>query len=453
MTKSPTIVKFGGTSVGDAEAIRRAASIVVHQANDRPIVVVSALSHVTDALVRSAKLAVEGEPERAITALEEQFERHRNLARNLLGVNSQKFSDEVDRIGSEAARLIRMSASEPDRRSPIEDELLSYGERLSAQLFTAVLRTMDSPARLIDARKCMVTDEEHGRASPLLGETERRTRQELQPLLESSEIPVLGGFIGSTLKGVTTTLGRGGSDYTASLIGALLSAREIQIWTDVPGILTADPRLVPSARSISRLSYAEAAELAYFGAKVLHPKSVQPAVERSIPIRICDSRTPEQPGTVVWNHLEKASSAVKAIACKRGITTLRISSAGMLGAYGFLKALFEVFDRHRVVVDVVATSEVSVSLTIDDPTALPALLPDLESLGAVEVEHGRAIVCVVGEGLQHTPGVASRVFGAIRDINVFLISQGASSINLTFIVDEAHAGEVVSRLHEAVFGE
>jgi len=284
-----------------------------------------------------------------------------------------------------------------------------------------------------------------------LPEATAATRAELIPLLESARIPVLGGFIGSTGNGVTTTLGRGGSDYSAAIIGAALDAREIQIWTDVSGVLTADPRIVNKARTIPVLSYQEAAELAYFGAKVLHPKTIQPAIDCRIPVRVCNSRAAGEAGTLIVAESEAAPQTVKAIAHKSGITTVQVSSARMLGAYGFLRALFEVFDRHRTAVDVVTTSEVSVSLSIDDASALPELIPELEKLGAVEVEAHRAIISIIGEGLRNTPGIAARVFSEISDINVAMISVGASSVNLTFMVEESRATETIKRLHYVCF--
>jgi aspartate kinase len=274
----------------------------------------------------------------------------------------------------------------------------------------------------------------------------------LDPLLAQAVVPVLGGFIGATVVGATTTLGRGGSDYTAAIMGAVLAAAEIEIWTDVSGVLTADPRVVPNASAIPRLSYDEAAELAYFGAKVLHPKTMQPAVEGKIPVRICNSRAPADPGTLVGAEIETAVQTVKAIAHKTGITTVQVTSARMLGAYGFLRAIFEVFDRYRTVVDVVTTSEVSVSLSLDDTNSLPAIVSELETLGAVSVETERAMICVVGAGLRGTPGIAARVFNTISDINVMLISQGSSSINLTFVIEESRIEEAVNRLHETFFG-
>jgi aspartate kinase len=282
-------------------------------------------------------------------------------------------------------------------------------------------------------------------------ETFARTREWLLPLIEEGVIPVVGGFIGATARGNVTTLGRGGSDYTAAIVGAALRSEEIQIWTDVSGVLTADPRVVPEAQTIERLSYSEAAELAYFGAKVLHPKTIQPAIEDRIPVRICNSRAPEERGTLVGPDTDTSPRTIKAIAHKKGVTTVQITSARMLGAYGFLRALFEVFERHRTVVDVVTTSEVSVSLSLDDDSALPLIVTELEQLGTVRVEKKCAIICVVGEGLRGTPGIAARVFSTISDINVTLISQGASSINFTFAIEETRVEEAVRRLHEAFF--
>ncbi len=448
-----TVLKFGGTSVADAGALQRVAGVVqrAHRST-RPIVVVSALAGVTDALLAAADAAASGDAERIRLRLDALLERHAEIAGRLARPeNARGIRTVLERTRAEIADLLQRVAAEPERRPALRDELAAYGERLSAALLTAVLLATDVPARYVDARHCLITDGTHGRATPILPDTEQRTRAELAPLLDRRLVPVLGGYIGATLEGVTTTLGRGGSDYSAALVGAALGAREIQIWTDVSGVLTADPRVVPGAGTIPSLSYAEAAELAYFGAKVLHPKTIQPAMERDIPVRICNSKAPAHPGTMVTARGELRAGTVKAIAHKSGITVLQIGSTRMLGAYGFLRGLFEVFERHQTVVDVVTTSEVSVSLTVDDARSLPDIVAELEPLGTVAVESGRAIVCVVGEGLRTTPGIAARVFATISDINVSLISQGASRVNLTFVVDEDRVQEAVLRLHDALF--
>ncbi len=448
----PRILKFGGTSVADAAAVERVTGVVRSHGGPRPVVVVSALAGATDALLAAADAAADGDPRATAPSLDALLERHARIANQLARPEARRLLlGELAAARREIARLLDRVEQEPDRRAVLRDEIASYGERLSASLLAAALTGAGMAGCYVDSRHCLTTDATHGRANPLLPVTIERTRAALTPLLEDGLVPVLGGYIAATADGITTTLGRGGSDYSAALVGAALDAHEIQIWTDVSGVLTADPRVVPGARTVSSLSYAEAAELAYFGAKVLHPKTIQPAMERDIPVRICNSRAPRDAGTVVTAQGEVSPGGVKAIAHKCGVTILQITSTRMLGAYGFLRALFEVFDRHRTAVDVVTTSEVSVSLTVEDTGSLEAILADLRGLGSVSLERDRAIVCVVGEGLRATPGIAARVFATVRDINVSLISQGASRVNLTFVVEEARVGEVVCRLHQAFF--
>jgi aspartate kinase len=446
-------MKFGGTSIADAHAFENVARIVASHTSAAPVVVVSAMSGVTDALLSATLAAGEGRAEEAITSLEKTFRRHHETAQTLLTPEAaQTFGQHVDSAANQINELLRASADNPLRRRPTQDAVLAFGEMLSSELLAELLNHRGVNAQHVDARRCIVTNDEYTCALPLLPDTFSKTHNILMPVIDRGSVPVLGGFIASTQEGTTTTLGRGGSDYTAALIGAALTVAEIQIWTDVTGVLTADPRIVPEAQTVERLSYAEASELAYFGAKVLHPKTIQPAIEDRIPVRICNSHAPEEIGTFVGPQTETSDRTIKAIAHKGGVTTVQISSARMLGAYGFLRALFEVFERHRTVVDVVATSEVSVSLSLDDATALPVIVQELEQLGTVRVEKGCAIICVVGEGLRGTPGIAARVFSAISNINVTLISQGASSINFTFAIEEQRIHEAVKRLHKEFFG-
>lgn len=445
-------MKFGGTSVADAAAFENVARIVAAEHKASPAVVVSAMSGVTDSLLNATNIAATGDAKAAFTSLERVFSRHETAAQELLSDSRRtEFLRQLKEAADQITELLELLTQRPAERKKLQDAVVSFGETLSSTLLAAVLNERDIAARQVDARRCIVTDEEYTSASPLMAETSTHTLNELRPVLDDGIVPVLGGFIGATKEGVTTTLGRGGSDYTAALFGAVLGAAEIQIWTDVTGVLTADPRVVPGAQTIDRLSYNEAAELAYFGAKVLHPKTIQPAIENSIPVRICNSRIPEAQGTIVGPQTEMSARTIKAIAHKTGVTVVQITSLRMLGAYGFLRALFDVFDRHRTVVDVVTTSEVSVSLSLDEASSLPAIVEELKQLGTVKVEKGQAIVCVVGEGLRGTPGVAARAFSTISDINVSLISQGASSINFTFVVGEEKVREVVTRLHEEFF--
>jgi aspartate kinase len=448
----PIVLKFGGTSVEDVAAMGRLSGIVQARLEARPVVVVSALRGVTDALLQAVSWASRGDVGAGLSQLDPQLERHVYMADDTLaGEELSALRTAVADAREEIANLLRIISAHPGTRLPLQDEVVSFGERLSAALTAAILRARGIAAQLVDARRCLRTTEEHTAAAPLPGPTRELTRSQLLPLLDRNVVPVLGGFIAAAENGATTTLGRGGSDYSGALFGAALDASEIQIWTDVTGFLTADPRVVPNARPLARLSYAEAAELAYFGAKVLHPKTIQPAVETGIPVRICNSRQPEMAGTLIDGESQAAAGGVKAIAHKPGLSVVQVTSTRMLGAYGFLRAIFEVFDRHRTGVDVVSTSEVSVSLSIDDPRRLPAIVEDLQRLGSVRVLHEHAIVCVVGEGIGDMPGVAARVFGAISDINIVLISQGASSINLTFIVQEREVNDAVRRLHDTFF--
>jgi aspartate kinase len=449
------VLKFGGTSVADAPAFRRVTDIVgaARDRGARPVVVTSAMSGVTDGLLAAVRSAIHADPTSAQEGLEAIVERHRDASTALLGAAHRgEFEPVLAETATSLEELLRVVRRHPGTREALQDEIVSQGERLSSRLLALTLRESGLSGCWIDARECVRTDGAHTRAAPLRRETDACTQEKILPCLAEGLVPVLGGFIGSTLDGATTTLGRGGSDFTAALVGAALRSSEIEIWTDVNGFLTADPRVVPEARTIGHLSYAEAAELAYFGAKVLHPRTIQPAVEMGLPVRICNSRQPGAAGTIIDGRREPSPQGIKAIAHKRGVTVVQVSSARMLGAYGFLRALFEVFDRHRTPVDIVATSEVSVSLTVEDTWALPAIMTDLAALGDAHQESGYAIVCVVGEGLRSTPGVAARVFGALQGVNISMISQGASSTNLTFVVPDGSVNDAVKQLHGTFFG-
>lgn len=445
-------MKFGGTSVKDAEAFARVAEIVGKNADVSPVVVTSAMAKVTDALLNAFETAKRGEIENAVLSLDVHFERHQQISRELTNEAQQKlFQIELDFAAKELSDLLMRVSRRSLPLQMLKDAIVSYGEQLSSRLLAEVFKAENLNARQMDSRRLIVTDDEYGAATPIWDETENLIQLELQPLIDADEIPILGGFIAASRSGETTTLGRGGSDYSAALVGAALRAREIQIWTDVTGVLTCDPRIVSEARTLKTLSYEEAAELAYFGAKVLHPKTIKPAVDFAIPVRVCNSHEPEKIGTMILPHSETSAKKVKSIAHKTGITILRISSARMLGSYGFMSALFQIFERYRTVIDVISTSEVSVSLTLDNATSLEPIVKELERLGEVEIEENNAVVCVVGEGLRGASGVASKIFSTISDINISLISHGASSVNMTFVVKEEKVAEVIKRLHNEFF--
>jgi aspartate kinase len=448
----PTVMKFGGTSVEDEQAFARVAKIVAARRHLRPVVVVSAMAKMTDALLAAFETARNGDAAAAFDSLAGHFERHISVAENLL-TNELKtsFVRELMQSREELEELFLRTARRSLPVQLLKDVVVSYGEQLSSFLLALVCQAKNIRAVHKDARRLIVTDDEHGAASPIFEETNRLVQLELNPLIKNGEIPVLGGFIAAARNGETTVLGRGGSDFSAAIVGAALNAGEIQIWTDVTGVLTCDPRIVPAARTLPILSYEEAAELSYFGAKVLHPKTILPAVAQKIPVRVCNSREPQADGTIILAETERSPNLIKSIAHKKGVTVLRINSARMLGSYGFMSALFQIFERFRTVIDVIATSEVSVSLTIDNTHALEPLVNELKRLGEVEIEPNQAVICVVGEGLRDTPGIAAKIFQTIAEVNVSLVSHGASSVNLTFVVHERDAATAIKKLHQVFF--
>jgi len=444
------VMKFGGTSVESAVAIERVARIVRARQERRPVVVVSAMGKTTNKLLALADTAIRGERDEYIRQIHDLRDQHSREARLVVPLDQRANLDRfLDENFQELTELVKGLAVLGELTPRSIDAISSYGERLSSYIVTLAFRHYGMNAEHIDSRDYIVTDKRHTQAAPKFPETYGR----LAALKGRDTVLVMGGFIGSTEDGVTTTLGRGGSDFTASIVGAGIEAEEIQIWTDVDGMLTADPTILPGGHRVKTISFAEAAELAYFGAKVLHPATVVPAIERNIPVLILNSRRPDVPGTRITADRVPCENAVKSIACKRKITLVNIHSTRMLMAHGFLHRIFEVFDRFETPVDMVSTSEVSVSLTIDSTRNLAAILVDLGKFAEVSVEEGSAIVCLVGENIRFTPGVAKRVFGALGGINVRMISQGASLLNLSLVVSETDLRVAVEALHDEFFAE
>src|SRR3954468_1147454 len=445
------VAKFGGTSVADSAAITRLIDIVRGKVPEQPVIVVSALAGMTDALLDLAARA--DSPDGALDgALDGLLQRHEQIARSLPGSEVA-----LESILFDGEALRQELRTLKDRRvTPAHlDAIAGRGELWSSRLVAAALEGAGMKAAWIDIRPIMVTDSRFTRATPYVQVINTRARECLRPLCEAGQIPVTQGFIGATATGASTTLGRGGSDFTAALLGAALEARRVEIWTDVDGLMTADPRIVPSARTLKAASYEEAAELATFGAKILHPATALPLVRSGIPIVILNSRHPDRSGTTIEPEAvveQVGDSPIRSISWKQGITVINIRAPRMLGAFGFLRALFEIFERHETVVDVLASGEISISITIEDRSRLTQLLRDLEELGEVWVEDGRAIIAVVGIGLRNTPGLAARVFNAVWPANVEVISQGCSSINMTFVVRQEDGPDVVRRLHREFFG-
>lgn len=447
------VMKFGGTSVEDAPALRRAERIIRGELDRSPLVVVSACAGITDSLTRVAAQARERKLRGALRTLREIRMRHERIARELLRPpRARKVFQQLHGMTSELETLAGGVAALGELTPRSQDAFLSAGERMSSLLLHEFLTQSGIRSRLVDARTYMITDSAHTRARPVTERVLHNLRREIAPRLGRRQAVVTQGFIGVTADGVPTTLGRGGSDFSASYIGALLHAREIQIWTDVDGILTADPTIVHEARNIQTLSFREASELAYFGARVLHPDTIVPAIKRNIPVLVLNSRKPEWRGTRVISHRPRdARSVVQSIAYKEGVTLLNLASTRMFLAHGFLERVFDVFHKYGTVVHTVATSDVSVTAAIDDRTHIDGLLKDLRKFASVSVAGKKAILCVVGEGLRHSPGTAARVLSAVGDVDVNMISAGASEINISFAVAESSIRTAVRRLHAEFF--
>src|SRR6266576_3469520 len=448
------VMKFGGTSVEDAKAIDRTASIVKERVARKPVVVVSAMAKVTDTLLKMAHAAGSGDRETALGLSRGLRERHYNTAGELLGTGVfTQFHSNLEAEFDALDELLRGIAAVGELTPRTTDHVAAYGELLSSRIVTEAFSARGLDASLVDSRDCLMTDATHTRAVPIIAETNEQLTLKVKPLLDKGRVPVMGGFIGSTRNGVTTTIGRGGSDFSAAIVGAGLNAEAIEIWTDVDGMLTTDPHLCPDAHRIRVISFDEAAELAYFGAKVLHPATVLPAVQKNIPVFILNSRNPSGEGTKITARAPHCKNIFKAIAAKKRITIVNVAAPRMLLAHGFLRAIFEAFDRHKVAVDVVSTSEVSVSLTVDSNHSIPALAADLSKLADVKYEGRKAIVCLVGENLREKPGIAALVFRELADKKIRMISQGASEINLTFVIEEDEVPDVIQRLHKTFFSE
>jgi len=455
-------MKFGGTSVADRAAIERLMAIVRAQRQAEaqqeggdargPIVVVSALSGVTDRLLGVAAQAGAGDIEGARNSLRDLHQRHIAVAEVITdaALRAQTLEDLAGEF-EELERIVAALAVLREVSPRWMDTIAAAGEILSSRVVAAALNAHALPAGWVDARRAVVTDGEHQAAAPHFPETTAALMTCVDPLLASGRIPVVGGFVGATRDGVTTTLGRGGSDYSAAIIGACLGVAEIQIWTDVDGMLTSDPRIVKDPQVVPHISFAEASELAYFGAKVLHPATIQPAVARNIPVRILNSKRANARGTLITAERPSTDRPLTAVASKKGVTVVDITSTRMLMAHGFLSRLFSVFDRFKTPVDVVTTSEVSVSVTVDDTRHLPDIVQALQAFADVSCEGDMAIVCAVGDGLQRDPSLAARVLTSVGDVPIRLVSQAASRRNITFVIRESDVATALSRMHESFF--
>jgi len=450
------VMKFGGTSVEDATAIQRTAAIVAGRVQNglNPIVVVSAMAKVTDQLLACSAAAYAGRGDKDV-ALEISG---RLRVRHIDTASLLASGDRLDALHATIHRdfdaldeLLHGIAALGELTPRTNDLVVSFGERLSSAMVAAAFAELGMDGVHIDARRCIITDSHHGKAAPNEQAIEAALIDLVLPLADENKIPVMGGFIGSNAEGATTTLGRGGSDYTAALVGGGLHAGAIEIWTDVNGIMTTDPRICSDALRVKTISFEEAAELAYFGAKVLHPATILPAVQKNIPVWVLNSRNASNEGTKITAVPAPCASPFKCIAAKKRLTIIDIVASRMLLAHGFLKAVFDIFDKHKCAIDMVSTSEVSISVTVDSNDSLPAICAELRQIADVQYEGAKALICLVGEDIRGHAGIAAQVFSAVQHVNIRMISQGASEINMSFMIDESDVEEAVRSLHKKFF--
>ncbi|PYQ28670.1 MAG: lysine-sensitive aspartokinase 3 [Acidobacteria bacterium] len=447
------VVSFSGTSGGDVERVAQAIEIVAGRREQQPIVVVSALDGVTSDLVAASEAAQGQDPDRVASIIGAVRQRHEDVARRLV-FNKSDFIDaflrqldqQIDEIKTILSGIALLGEITPRGR----DKVISIGEKLSSVLLAYSMRIRTLPAQPVSSEELIWTDDRFGGAEPLMDLTRDAVRRVLLPLLARDRIPVMGGSIGRTRQGATTTLGRYGADYSAAVVGAALGADEVQIWTDVDCLMTCDPRLVSGARIIERLSFAEAAELAGFGAK-LHPRTLEPAVIAGIPVRVLNTHNPSSRGTLITREGDPSGSGPRSIARKTGITIVHVASNKMLGVHGFLAKLFGVFDQLAISVDVITTSEISVTVTIDDRHNVEELENRLNDLGKVELLENQSIVAVVGTNLKRESIIGARVFEALRGMRFQMVSLSSSGLNLSIVVPDAHSERAVQALHAAFF--
>jgi aspartokinase/homoserine dehydrogenase 1 len=466
MSRRPIqVMKFGGTSVGNAERIRSAAAIAAEASKERAVVmVVSAMSSVTNTLIAAAQKAVTGD-EAAAEALARalQEKHHEAIGKLISGLETRReLLSEIDAIIERAANHCRGCALLGELSPRALDVIAGTGERLSARMVAAVLREMGLRGVAFDATDLIVTDDVHGGARPLAEPTQMKTQAALFPLLETGGIPVVTGYVAATVKGVPTTLGRGGSDYSATILGAALDASEVIIWTDVNGVLTADPRMVPNAATLDEVSYAEAGELAFFGAKVLHPMTLRPVVERAIPVWIRDSFHPELPGTKITHSVRPTPQGVKAVTATRDVAMIAIAGPGIIGVPDIAARIFTATAsvHANIVMISQSSSQDSICFVVQAADAARteqalrnALYEDVHQhdLEHIKVNRSVAVVAAVGENMAGTPGIAGRVFSTMgkEGINIIAIAQGSSEYNISFLVDSSGMEKAVKALHQA----
>jgi aspartate kinase len=454
-SSSLVVMKFGGTSVENSDAIQRVSEIVKSREGHGRVVVVSALAKFTDQLVLMGQKAAAGEVEVSLGLSKQQRERHLRTAKELLGSKLYPaIEPKIEATFDQLEDFLRGVSAVKELSPRSSDYLLSFGELISSEIVAAAFNARGIDAAWVDSRKCVVTDGNHTRALPVLDATREKAQAVISPLVARGKVPVMGGFIASTVDGVPSTLGRGGSDYSAAIVGAVLDAERIEIWTDVEGMMTTDPRLCPEARTIEKISFNEAAELAYFGAKVLHPATLLPAIQKNIPVYVLNSRNVKSTGTEITEHAPAGKEMFRAITAKTGVSIVNVVASRGIMVHGFLRAVFEALDQHGTSVDIVGISEVSMSFTMETKRLPQALLAELGKIAEVTAEAQQAIICLVGEDIHGRPGIAANVFNTVAEsgVNIRMISQGASEINISFVIQEGDVPRCVKHLHDHFFG-
>lgn len=450
------VLKFGGTSVGSGERMRAALEITGHRLSEAPVLVSSALGKTTDHLLAIAHAAVAGAHEEVAelraTVEAQHYDALNHLCTALDEQSLKRYSAGLRALFEELDPVVQSIQLTRDFTAQTSDTLLSFGERLSTYILYAGTAALGIDSVLLDSRQLILTDDRFGSATPRFVETEAAIRQQIEP--RPGLLYITQGFVAATEDGATTTLGRGGSDYSATIIGGALGASRVEIWTDVHGIMTADPRIVPAARTISELTYNEAAELSFFGARVIHPATMVPAVERGIPVHVCNSFDPDGPSSIIRRDVQ--TPGLKAIAGRQGVTIVSVHSSRMLNAWGFLSRMFRIFEEHRVIVDLIATSEVSVSVSIDRPEVPEEMVAALEALGNVQIEPNKAVLSLVGEGIWNDTRRVRDVFAALSDgatgsVGVEMISLGSSDTNLSIVLGQEHVEGAIQQLHSHFF--
>lgn len=447
------VMKFGGTSVANFEAITRTIFIVGGKLDKKPVVVVSALSKVTDLLYKIAETAASQDSAQTNELLTELRQRHVNLASDLLEQNPIQKEAAVSRVNAicdeldSLANAICAVGELSDRNKAI---IISNGELLSSTIICFAMNAKGIRTNWVDARKMMVTNDAYMKGEPIEAEISARVPGIIEEAYKGMDAVITQGFIASNMKGEQTVLGRGGSDYSASLIGMAVDAERIEIWTDVDGVRTADPRKVKNTKYLEKISFEEAAEMAHFGAKVLHPLTIEPAVKKNIPLYVLNSMNPSGKGTAILRN-ELIEDGVKSVSFKENIRVINIFSMRMINTSGFLRRVFEIFSENKVSVDLISTSEANISVTVDAGEKVDKVVAELSEFAEVIVDDDKSQVSVIGKNIVRLNGMLKKTFAPLKRCNVYMISQGASFVNISFVVDREELTEVVQDLHDHLF--